>query len=197
MCCDATITKHKCNAIPTYRSYVLFLIYSWYYRIAGKFGGEINLAVYLCNRQIYQTTKYKSANIFTKVILGLTANISSHTVFYLHYSSGYSFILECYYLSQTKINLLFHRFAGPIFWIPKKTYGHAQVRVPYHKAMTIATWSSKDDWTMSDSQHQAFILYTVNTKWIPLSSIKFFTKSLLYPALSTSRKWATFLSIAL
>ena len=124
MCCDATITKHKCNAIPTYRSYVLFLIHSWYYRIAGKFGGEINLVVYLRNRQIYQTTKYKSANIFTKVILGLTANISSHILylFYLHYSSGYSFILVCYYLSQTKINLLFHRFAGPIFWIPKKTF---------------------------------------------------------------------------
>ena len=62
------------------------------YRIAGKFGGELNLAVWryglACNRQIkikirqnfilayniirmaipYQTAKFKSANIFTMAI---------------------------------------------------------------------------------------------------------------------------------
>ena len=37
-----------------------------------------------------------------------------------------------------------------------------------------------------NSKHQVFILYTVTTKWTPLSSIEFFTKSLVYPAFSIS-----------
>ena len=47
--------------------------------------------------------------------------------------------------------------------------------IPYREAMTFATWSSKDYWTLLDSQHQAFILYT--------KSYKFVEKWFLY------RKW--------
>ena len=72
-----------------------------YYRIAGKFGGELNfhggLAVcvttaklksakisYLHNIHMaipYQTTKFKSANILVIVILGSTAKFNSHQYF--------------------------------------------------------------------------------------------------------------------
>ena len=71
------------------------------YRIAGKFGGELNLAVlYYYTRQIkirqifllayirmaipYRTAKFKSANILIIAILGSTANFNSRQYFRLY-----------------------------------------------------------------------------------------------------------------
>ena len=91
------------------------------YRIAGKFGRELNLAVYITTVKLkstkisyshiiirmaipYQTTKFKSAIILAIVILGLTAKFNSCQYFQVYgiMLLGIYMYMYCVHVSITK-----------------------------------------------------------------------------------------------
>ena len=77
------------------------------YCIAGKFGGELNLAVWRSD----QTTKFKSANIFAMAILDPTAKFDSCQYFQLYgiveQHKSYWMVLESWESIQGNQNVPF------------------------------------------------------------------------------------------
>ena len=88
------------------------------YNIAGKFGGELNLAVwrtawtiaklksakisffvYICMAILYQTAKFKSTNMFVMVIWDPAAKFNSRQYFRLYSNSWMTDYYSIYYYS--------------------------------------------------------------------------------------------------